>query len=93
MRAAAKGIVHQRDIAWGKIESLANGAHGHRHGAEMHGHVIAHRHRVAVRVVNRAGVVAPLFDVCGIGRLAKNDAHFFGDGGQQVTKKLELDRA
>ena len=90
MRAAAKGIVQNRDVAGRKIECLRGVLHRQRHGAQVHGHVIAHRHRFARGIVNGAGIIAAFFDVRRKRRLAQHRAHLLGDGDQQVPKQFQL---
>ena len=92
MRSAAKRIVQDGDIARLEIEGIHRMPHRQRHGAEVHWHVIAHRHRFAGCIINRARIIAPLFDIGGIGSLAQHRSHLFGDGNQQMAKQLQLDR-
>jgi len=56
----------------------------------MDRHVIALRYHIAVAIKNRAGIVAPLFDVRRIGRSFERRAHFFGDGMKQAFEDFEL---
>ena len=68
--------------------------HRERHGAQMHGHVIAHRDGFAGGVVHGAGIIAPLLDVRRVRSLAQHRAHLFGDGNQQddETAPVRWDR-
>jgi len=86
VRASPKRIIHQRHIARPQIERLAYGAHRQRHRSQMYRHVIAHRHRLTARIVDRARIVAPLFDVGRISRLAQDDAHLLRNRSQQMTE-------
>ncbi len=92
MRSAAEGIVQNRDIAGPEIECLSGALHRKRHGAQMHGHVIAHRHGFALGVVDGAGIIAAFLDIRGKRSLAQHRAHLFGDGDQQMPEQLQFDR-
>ncbi len=89
--AAAERIVQNRDVARLEIEGLRRVLDRERHGAQMHGHVIAHRDGFASGIVHGAGIIAALLDVCRVRSLAQHRAHFFGDGNQQMAKQLQFD--
>ena len=92
MRAAAEGIVEHRDVAGREPQLGDGGAHRHRHGAQMHGHVIAHGEHVAGRVKERAGVIATLLDVGRERGAAQRCAHLFGHRVKEMLEDFELDR-
>jgi hypothetical protein len=65
---------------------------GHRHGTEVHSHVIAHGDDLARGIEDSAGVVAALFDVGRERSTAQGGSHFFGDGVVEVLEDFEFDR-
>ncbi len=89
MGAAGEGIVEHGDVAGLEGEGGAGGSDGGRHGAEMHGHVVAHGEDFAGGVVDRAGIIAAFFDVGGKSGAAEGRAHFFGDGVKNIFKDFE----
>jgi hypothetical protein len=93
VRAAAERVVEQRDIALTQLSELVQGgAHAHRHGPEVDGHVIAQGDRDAARVEQRARIVASLLDVGGKGRAAERGPHLLRQRRKQMTEHLESDR-
>ena len=68
-----------------------HGADGQRHGAQMHGHVVAHGYGLGSGIVDGAGVVAAFLDVGREGGLAQHDAHFVRDGDEDVAEDFEFD--
>ena len=91
MRAAAKRIVQNRDVAGRQIERLRRVLHRERHRAQMHRHVIAHRDGLALGIVNGARIIAALLDVGRVRRFAQHRAHLLGDRDQQVAEQLQFD--
>jgi hypothetical protein len=92
MRAALERIVQHHDVAGLHPHGVYCGAHRERHGAQVHGHVVALRDRLAVGVVDGARVVQPLLDVRGKPRAAQRDPHFLGNREEDVLEDLEFDR-
>ena len=64
---------------------------GERHGAQMHGHVIALRDGMAMFIVDGAGVVQPLLDVGREAGPAECNSHLLRDGDEDVFEDLEFD--
>ena len=56
----------------------------------MHGHVIAHGHRFAFGIVDRAGIIAAFFDIRRKRRFAQHRAHLLRYGGEQVPEQLQF---
>ena len=79
MCAAAIGIIEQSHIAGPEAQIGENSCNGHGHGAEMHGHVVAHGDEIAVRGEDSGGVIAALFDIGREGGAAQGRAHFHRD--------------
>ncbi len=63
MRAPAERVVEDRHVSRAQGKRGQRVLHRERHGAQMHGHVVAHGHGLAGGVVDRAGVIAPLLDI------------------------------
>ena len=61
--AAAEGVVDHGDVAGRELEAVQGSAHGHGHGAQVDGHMIAHGDDSAVGIEHRARVIAPLLDI------------------------------
>ena len=80
MRSACIGIVEDGDVARRKDNRRDGCLHGHRHGAQMDRHVIAHRDYPALAVENGAGIIAPLFDIGRERGAAQGGAHLLGNG-------------
>jgi len=91
MRAALKRVVQDDDVTAAHVDGVDGRAHRERHRAEMHRHVIALRNRLAVGVVDGAGVVEPLFDIGREPGAAQRDAHLLGDGEVDVLEDLKVD--
>ena len=85
MRAATIGIVEDRNIAGREAEIGENSGDGHGHGAEMDGHVVAHRDEVALGGEDGGGVVAAFLDVGREGGAAQGRSHLDCDGVERVT--------
>ena len=90
MRAAAKWIVQDDDVARVQSKVLERVADRHRHRAQVHGHVVAHRQRLAIAVVDGAGVIAALFDIRRKRSSTKDDAHLVGDRQQRVPEEFQV---
>lgn len=90
MSATAERIIHDGHVARLKIEFLAHGPHRLRHRTQMDGHMVPHRHRFAMPVIDGARIVAPFLDVDREGGLLEDNPHFVADGGQQMAKQLKL---
>src|SRR5580704_14610080 len=56
----------------------------------MYGHVIAHRDGFAGPAIDRAGVIAPLFDVGAEGRFAQHGAHLVRDRHEQIAEYFQI---
>ena len=91
VRAALERIVQHDDVTRLHRAGVDRGSHRQRHRAQMHGHVIALRDRVAMAVVDRARVVETLLDVRREAGLPERDAHLISDGEKEVLEDLELD--
>jgi hypothetical protein len=64
VRTAREGIVQYRDVPIAqRAHHVECCAHTHRHRAQVHGHVIAHRYHPRLGIEQRARIVAPLLDV------------------------------
>ena len=92
MRAAMERVVEHHDVAGFHREGVDCGPHGQGHCAEVHGHVIALRDRLAAFVVDRARIIEALLDVRREARPAQRHAHFLRDRKKQVLEDLEFDR-
>ena len=94
--AAAEGIV-EHDYVAGFESALSSffrfdrGGYGHRHGTEVHRHVISHGDDLAFGIEDGAGVVAALFDIRRERSAAQCSSHFFGDGVVEVFEDFEFD--
>ena len=73
--------------------SRDHGRDRHGHGAEVHGHVVAHGDDALLGVEEGAGVVAALLDVGRDGGAAQGGAHLFGDGVDGALEDGEFDGA
>lgn len=91
MRAAAKGIVKHGDIAACERKSIERSAHRHRHGAEMHRHVIAHRDNFTIGIEERTGIIATLLYVRRKRGASKRCAHFLRDGVENTLENFKFD--
>jgi hypothetical protein len=91
MCATAKGIVQHYHIPWLHRARVNCSPHRHRHRSQMHRHVIAHCNHLACTVENRAGVVAPLFDIGRKCRAPQGCAHLFCNGVIQVPENFQFD--
>ena len=92
MRASAKRIVEDDDVARLHLHMVDGRTYGERHCAKVYGQMVALRDRVAVRVIDGAGVVQTLLDVGGEPGAAERDAHLFGDRDEKVAEDFKLDR-
>src|SRR5260370_19092962 len=92
MSTAAERIVQDGDVAGIPRESVHSGAHGHRHRAQVHRHVVTHGHHLALTVKDSAGVIAPFFDVGRKSRTPQRRAHLLGDGMKQALENFQLYR-
>ncbi len=63
MRTPGVWIIQDNHIAAPQRQSLHRRFDRHRHGAEVHRHMIAHGNHPSVRIKNRAGVIPALNDV------------------------------
>jgi hypothetical protein len=90
VRAAAEGIVEHDDVARFEFAILHSGGNRHRHGAEVHRHVITHGDDLAFGIEDSAGVVAALFDIGRERSTTQCGSHFFGDGVVEVLEDLEF---
>lgn len=91
MGSAAEGVIEHHNIAWLHGRSINCSLHGHRHGSQVHRHVIAHGDDLSRRVEYSAGVIAALLNVGGKRGPAESRAHFFGDRMVEVLEDLEFD--
>ena len=91
MRAPAKRIIENDDVAGFKGIRAKCFGNGERHRAEMHGHVIPHGDGFGVAVVDGAREVETLFDVGGEGGAAQDDAHLLGNREEDVAEDFELE--
>src|ERR1700730_2390438 len=89
MRAARKGIVQHRDVSGLPLQRGPSGRNGRRHGAQMYGHVVAHREDFAVGIVNGTGIIAAFFYIWRKGGASKNGSHFFGDGMEDIFEYFQ----
>ena len=87
------GSFSDGDVARAERERVHDVAHRERHGAEVHGHVVAHGDGIARGVIDRAGKIAALLDIGRERGLAQHHPHLLGDGDQEMPKELEIDGA
>jgi len=73
-----------------QVKSVESVTHGERHGAEVHGHVVAHRDGFAQGVIHCTGIIAPFLDVGAEGCLAQYGAHFVGDRDEEIAEDFEI---
>jgi hypothetical protein len=57
----------------------------------MHRHVVAHGDDFPLAVEDRAGIIAPFFDVGGKCGTAQRGAHFLGNGVEEVLEDFQFD--
>ena len=91
MGPAPVGVVEDDQVALLKGHGPERRLDGEGHGAQVDGDVRALGQRLAGAVEAGAGKVLPLLDVGGEGGAAEDGGHFFGDGDEDVLKKLQLD--
>ena len=90
MRSAAKRIVDDRHVARRQPERIENVPHRKRHRPQMNGHVIAHRDRLALRVIHGARIVAAVFDIDAECRAPQNRAHLFRNRDKQIAEDFQV---
>jgi hypothetical protein len=87
---ASKGIVEHDYVTRLHLASADRGLHRHWHRSQVHGHVISHGNDFAVTIENRAGVVAPLFNVRRKCRAAQGRTHLFRDGMIKILEDFQF---
>ena len=90
VRPSAERVVQEINVPAAGLRLLQHRADRDRHGAQMRGHVIAHRHGAPVRVVNRAGIIAALLDIRRKRGAPQHDAHFLGDRDEKIQENLKV---
>ena len=81
-----------RDVAGHEIDGRNRRLHAHRHGAQMHGHVVAHGNHARLAIEDGAGVVAALLDIGRERGAAQGSAHLLGNGMHGALKDRQLNR-
>ena len=89
--AAAEGVVEHDYVAGVELAMIDRRGYRHGHGAEVHGHVIAHGDDLARGIEDGAGVIAAFFDIGREGSAAQRGPHFFGDRVVEVLEDFEFD--
>ena len=89
--AAGVGVVEDGDVAGREVDCGDGGRNRHGHGAEMHGHMVAHGDDTRPAVEDCAGVVAAFFDVGRERGAAQGCAHLLGDGVDGALEDGEFD--
>jgi hypothetical protein len=93
MRAACERIVQQHHIAGAERPvRVQRRGYAQRQRAQMHRHVVAHRHHPAGAVEKSARVVAPLLDVRRVRRSPQRRAHLLRERRVEVAIHLQPDR-
>ena len=91
MRSACKWIVEYGNVSRFERQSVHRSPHRHRHGAKMDRHVVAHGDGLPGEIENRAGVVAPFFDVRRKGRAPQDRTHLLGNRAGRALENREFD--
>ena len=91
MSPATEWVIQHDDVAIVNRAGFDGGGDRHRHRSQMHRHVIAHGDYLAFAVENRAGIIAPLFDVGRKCRSPKGSTHFFRDGMVDALEDFQFD--
>jgi hypothetical protein len=91
MGSTLERVVEHDDVAWLHRRRVYRGLNGHRHGSQMHRHVIAHSDDLTFAVEHGAGIVAALLDVGRESRPAQSGSHFFGYRVVEIFEDLEFD--
>ena len=92
MGSAAERVVQYRNVARFESEMIESSTYGHGHGAEVHGHVIAHGDDLLIRIEYGTGVVASFFNVRRKGGSPQCSPHLFGNRVVKVRENLDFDR-
>src|SRR5450755_3576391 len=74
------------------FKGLERGGDRIGHGAEMHRYVRRLGDEASMQIEERAGEVAPLFNVGRVAAAREHDAHLFRDGGERASKEFQADR-
>ena len=91
MRSTGKGIIEDGDVPGRKCNRRDCCLHRHRHGAEMHRHVIAHGDHPRLGIEDGARVVSPFLYVGRESRAPQGCTHLLGNGVHRALKDRQFD--
>src|SRR5882724_12168187 len=78
MGAARKRIIECNDITWSRVDLSQRSRHGHRHGTQMHRHMVALSNDASPGIENSARVISTFFDIRRKRSAAQRNTHFLG---------------
>src|SRR6267154_6811612 len=91
MRAAAERIIEHDHVAGVESALLYSRSDRHRHGTEVHRHVIAHGNDLPSGIKHGARIVPALFDVGRKGSAAQSGPHLFSNRVVKIPEDFEFD--